>query len=145
MPTGDIDLLISVFFKTNRFIHKYMYKHKAISSFSFLQFLTLKYVNEEGEPNMKDVAKFLSIKPASATSIINSLSESNLLGRVQDQNDRRIIRLRITREGKKKLEENFKFAKKGLVDVFSKLEEKDRESLVKIFTKLSKILSSNLN
>lgn len=144
MPTGDIDLLVSVFFKTNRFIHKYMYKHKIMSSFSFLQFLTLKYVSDEDEPSMKDVAGFLSIKPASATSIINILTESGLLKRIPDENDRRIVRLQITKEGRKKIEDNFKHAKKGLIDIFSKLEEKDRENLVKIFTKLSKILSSSL-
>lgn len=94
---------------------------------------------------MKEIAKFLSIKPASATSLINDLAREGFLERIADSKDRRIIRLKITKSGREKIEENLRHSKKGLKEVFSKLEERDRENLIKIFNKLSSILSSNLN
>jgi DNA-binding MarR family transcriptional regulator len=132
--------LINLFFMTHRSLHKHMQESKVITSFSFLQFLTMKFVREEGQVRMKDIARFLSITPASATSLINGLVDMGSLERIADKKDRRIIRLRATAGGRKKLKGSEDQAKKELRRIFMKLSVRDRDDLLHILEKLSGIL-----
>lgn len=141
MPKNSISHLINLFFMTHRSLHKHMQEAKVIASFSFLQFLTMKFVQEEGKVSMKEIARFLSITPASATSLINGLVRTGVLERVTDQRDRRIIRLQATTEGRKRLDETDEQAKRELKRVFMKLGDADRSSLITVLEKLSRILS----
>jgi len=54
----------------------------------------------EGLPQSQ-LAKILGKDKASITRLMNALVKSGLVGRVQDSNDRRIVRACITEEGKK--------------------------------------------
>jgi len=140
MPSNSVSRLINLFFMTNRSLHQHMQK-KVITSFSFLQFLTTQFVRENGPVNMKDIARFLSITPASATSLVNGLVETGVLVRAVDAKDRRIIRLRATVYGKKELSNAENQAKKELKRIFLKLSNNDRSYLVAVLEKLSKVLT----
>ena len=50
--------------------------------------------------SQSQLANILGKDKAAVTRLINSLVKSGLVGRIQDQQDRRIIRARITEEGK---------------------------------------------
>ena len=140
MPARNVSQLINLFFMTNRALHQHMQK-KVITSFSFLQFLTTQFVRENGPVSMKDIAKFLSITPASATSLVNGLVKTGVLVRVADKKDRRIIRLSASVYGKKQLGDAENQAKRELKGIFLKLSNDDRTSLVSVLGKLSIIIS----
>jgi len=133
--------LINLFFMTHRSLHKHMQEAKVMTSFSFLQFLALKYMSEAGPVRMKDIASFLSITPASATSLVDGLAKAGLLARTADRNDRRIVRLRVTATGRKRLDATDTQAKRELKRVFQKLDDTDRASLCDVLEKLSAILA----
>ena len=139
-PSGNVSHLINLFFMTNRALHQHMQK-KVVTSFSFLQFLTTQFVRENGPVSMKDIATFLSITPASATSLVNGLVKTGVLVRVADKQDRRIIRLSASVYGKKQLGDAENQAKQELKSIFLKLSNDDRTSLVTVLGKLSTIIS----
>jgi DNA-binding MarR family transcriptional regulator len=107
---------------------------------SFLQFLALKYVLEEGPVRMKDIARFMSITPASATALVDGLVKMQVLERITDQHDRRIVLLRATQGGRKKLDDTENLAKRELQKIFEKLSEADRDTMITVLEKLSDIL-----
>ena len=90
---------------------------------------------------MKDVANFLCITPASATSLINRLVKAGMLERHFDKNDRRVIRLFITPKGKEALKKEFRKSSLRLRKILTKLNQKEQENLIRIFQKLQKIYS----
>jgi DNA-binding MarR family transcriptional regulator len=140
MTDDTIGQLINLFFMTNRSLHQHMHK-KVITSLSFLQFLTIQFVREHGPVSMKAIAQFLSITPASTTTLVHGLVETGVLVRIADKKDRRIILLRTTVRGKKQLSDAENQAKRELKKIFIKLSNKDREHLVTVLKKLSAVLA----
>ena len=140
LPSNSVSHLINLFFMTNRSLHQHMQKN-VTTSFSFIQFLTTQFVRENGPVNMKDIAQFLSITPASTTTLVHGLVETGVLVRIADKKDRRIIRLRATVYGKKQLSDAENQAKKELKRIFLKLSNNDRSHLVAVLEKLSNVLA----
>lgn len=140
MPSNNVSRLINLFFMTHRSLHQHMQK-KVITPFSFIQFLTTQYVRESGPVSMKDIARFLSITPASTTTLVHGLVETGVLVRFADKKDRRIIRLRATVYGKKQLSNAEDQAKKELKGIFLKLSTEDRDHFAAVLEKLSSVLT----
>ncbi len=136
-----VGTLIDLFFKTNRSQHKHRHQAGIISHFSFLQFFTMKIVEEEGPISMKDLAHMLSITPASTTSLVDGLVKMGALERAAHGSDRRVILLRTTADGRKKLNDTDARAKKELKKIFLELSDGDRDRLAEIMGKLLRILS----
>jgi len=55
MTHRSLGHLINLFFMTNRSLHKHLQAAKIVTTLSFLQFIALKYVLEEGPVRMKDI------------------------------------------------------------------------------------------
>lgn len=143
MPTDNVNRLINLFFMTNRSLHQHLQKAEFVKTFSLLQFIAMRAVGDEGTMSMKNVARILSITPASATPLINGLVKMGALERTSDSSDRRIIRLRITANGRKALNAAEGTAKRELKRVFQQLSNKDRNNMISVLGKLSGILSKN--
>ena len=137
----NVGTLIDLFFRTNRSLHKHMHRAQIISHFSFLQFFAMKIVEEEGPISMKNLARMLSITPASTTSLVDGLVKMGALERSAHGSDRRVILLRTTAEGRKRLSDTDSRAKKELKKIFLELSGTDRDRLAEIMEKLSQILS----
>ncbi len=101
----------------------------------------MRAVGDEGSVSMKDVARLLSITPASATSVVNGLVTMGALERINDASDRRVIRLRITAAGKRSLNAAEGMAKNALKRVFLQLSDRDRTNMIAALERLSVILS----
>lgn len=60
--------------------------------------------NSEGV-SMSDLSRLLHVKPPSITAPLNHMEKKGLVCRVQDSNDRRIVRVYITERGERCLEQ----------------------------------------
>jgi DNA-binding MarR family transcriptional regulator len=140
MPSDNVSQLINLFFMTTRSLHKHIQKVEIVKAFSLLQFIAMRVVVEDDSVSMKDMARILSITPASATSLINGLVNMGALERIVDKSDRRIIRLHATAYGKKTLNAAEGKAKKELESVFVQLTDSDRNMMIAGLEKLSAIL-----
>ncbi len=141
MPADNVNKLINLFFMTYRSLHQHLQRAKFVKTLSLLQFITMRAVGDEGSVSMKDVARLLSITPASATSVVNGLVTMGALERINDASDRRVIRLRITAAGKRSLNAAEGMAKNALKRVFLQLSDRDRTNMIAALERLSVILS----
>ncbi|HEX7586508.1 MAG TPA: MarR family transcriptional regulator [Patescibacteria group bacterium] len=126
---------ISLMFSVNRII-KERGGSGSTKSFSRLNLETLRYIKEK-QPLMKEVADYLCVTPPSATALINNLVEQNLVERVADKEDRRIVRLDITQHGKKELKDGIDELAGRMKKILSFLDDKEKENLIKILEKIS--------
>jgi DNA-binding MarR family transcriptional regulator len=105
-------------------------------SSSFMDIAILHAAMEKDNPSMKDVADMLRITSPSATVIIDRLVLNGELVRMEDPDDRRVVRIGITEAGKKILKTGMKDSIAGMDKLLSVLDEKERITLDKIITKI---------
>jgi DNA-binding MarR family transcriptional regulator len=142
MARSEIAKLIALIIKSKRLIQERVRSIEKTGRFSLSQIEILRYVSENKQPLMKDVADYLNITPPSATALIDSLVSQGYLKRIPDKKDRRIVKLTETLKGKKTLDDGMKVMKKGMKETFSKLSEKEINTLITIHSKLAKILQN---
>lgn len=142
MARSEIAKLIGLIIKSKRLIQERVRSVEKTGRFSLSQIEILRYVVENKQPLMKDVADYLNITPPSATALIDSLVSQGYLKRIPDKNDRRIVKLAETSKGKKTLDDGMRMMKKGMKETFSKLSKKEINSLIAIHGKLAKILQT---
>jgi DNA-binding MarR family transcriptional regulator len=93
---------------------------------------------EKDNSSMKDVADMLRIQGSSATVIIDRLVQNGELVRIEDPDDRRVVRIGITEAGKKILKTGMKDSIAGMDKLLAVLDEKERSALDKLITKIIK-------
>jgi len=87
------------------------------------------------------LANILGKDKAAVTRLMNSLVGSGLVGRVQDQNDRRVVRAQITEEGECAFIQLWPELKKLSVQALDGISDEDMSRLCELFSKIN----SNLN
>lgn len=94
----------------------------------------------DSEMTMSEIASSLSVKLPTATSLVNRLVESGYAIRLKNKKDRRIIKITLSKKGKKTLINTFKLKIKRMKFVFDKISAKDKKNLYSILDKLHKQL-----
>jgi DNA-binding MarR family transcriptional regulator len=114
-----------------------MYNQQAIKYGGTMSigFALLNIHTEEGTPATK-IAPMMGLEARSLTRLLKSMEEKGLIYRETDKNDKRSVRIRLTKEGKKNKEKA-----KGTVLRFNEAirEEIDDEKLNAFFDVLRKI------
>lgn len=126
---------ITLIFSVSRQI-KEKYRDERKGHISGMKLETLRYIKEK-KPLMKEIADYLSIAPPSATSLINHLVKAGLAERIDDVQDRRIVRLGITNRGKKELQRGVERIAGRMKKMLSSLSERDKLNLIRILEKIS--------
>lgn len=125
------DILIS--FK--RTITDSFLKESKKIGFSPSHFEILIYLFEKGPTTMKDIASWLNITPPSASSLIEKLVLKNLVTRVSLDKDRRTIHIGLGEEAHKLFRRLHKNKMILFEKMLNKLNEKEKEDLVRILKK----------
>ena len=105
-----------------------------------VQLMTLHFIKHNDNCKTSDIAYFLSVSPPDSSRIVETLVKKGFIERIYDEKDRRIIRLRITENGKKV----FDNIKTELFLSFSKILEKINEQDAKALLIGMKALSHAL-
>lgn len=129
--------LISLILNTIKMVHEQTLGANKLDPFTFLRLKTLRFISENPESSMRDVARYFHITPPSATSIISALVKMDYVKRVYDKSDRRVIRLQITAEGGKNLKDGFEEVGRRIKKMLSALNLKEKNELAKIMKKIS--------
>ena len=134
-------ILLTLMFQTKRQIIVKMRKDKNLNLLSFLQAETLEFIGNQEQPTMKEVSSFLCITPPSATSIIDNLVKSQMLERIPDEKDRRIVRLRVTEKGKEFVQTHCQAITTQMEKILENLDESEQIQLINIYKKISNLYS----
>lgn len=103
-----------------------------------VQWEAMRFIADEKEPTMKDLAEMLSITPPSATSLVNHLSRKGLIKRKLDDVDRRTVRI-IPTQKTHDLLQLVSLKKQNIFNgMLTRLTKKQRTELINILTILVK-------
>ena len=80
----------------------------------------------------KELSEGLNIMPASLSEVLMKLERKGYVTRVKDENDRRFVRVRLTKEGEKALNESTDEP----IDPFASLSTEEQETLQTLLSKL---------
>jgi DNA-binding MarR family transcriptional regulator len=97
----------------------------------------LRYIQSKSPtPTMHDVASFLRVKAPSVTSIIIRQEREGLVARVREKDDRRVVRITLTKKGLRRLNKYESEASSAMEKVFSKMSPKQLYSLASVLRSL---------
>ena len=129
----DITLeLVEMIFKVTQLIKKEIISDDKKSTLSAPQFYTLMLISRRENISMSEVASDFHIELPSATSMINKLSKLGLVKRIEDINDRRLVRLTLTKKGKMILRKAINQRKNKLKGFLSQLDDDNKLKLLSV-------------
>ena len=96
-----------------------------------VQLMTLHFVKNNDNCKTSDIANFLSVSPPDATRIVEILVKKGFVGRINDERDRRIIRLKIEEDGKRALESIKQELSLSFSKILEKINEQDAKALLR--------------
>lgn len=94
-----------------------------------LMYLIREYI----EPSVGDLAAEIGVRPPTLTGAVTRLVQRDLVGREHDPEDRRIVRLRLTAQGRRMLDEFSVAGRAYLESVFAALGEDRVAALTESF------------
>lgn len=100
------------------------------------QFVVLDILSRHGESKMSDLAHFINVTTAAMTGIVDRLVRDGYLKRVNDPQDRRIIKVNLTSRGDKLVREASELRKQYFSTIFGMISQKEREDYLKILEHL---------
>lgn len=100
------------------------------------QIHALAHIQENPRMTMKELADALHITSPSATSFVDRLVKLELVERLQDNNNRRLVRLKLSFKGEKMLKQKIAERRKIFAEVLAGLSQKDQKILFNILQKI---------
>ncbi|MFA4843026.1 MAG: MarR family transcriptional regulator [Candidatus Omnitrophota bacterium] len=106
------------------------------------QFIILNFLERQGESRMTDLAKFMSVTTAAMTGLIDRLVRDGYVERVEDPDDRRIIKVRATAKGSALVRKINLQKRQMIIDIFGRLTQRDREEYLRIIMRVRDVLTN---
>jgi DNA-binding MarR family transcriptional regulator len=119
-------------FAISRIIKGSMIYKSALYHLSLLQIQALEFLSRNEHAQMSEIADYLRIELSSATSLLNKLYELRLVERQNDPNDRRLVRIILTEEGKRLIKEASRERNEKVERILSFLPDTDKNELLRI-------------
>lgn len=94
-------------------------------------------IGTEKSKNMSTVAKMLGVTMGTLTISVNSLVKKGYVERVRSEEDRRVVLISLTAQGKKAYLQHQKFHEEMISSITSQLDEEEKRILQKSLAKLN--------
>ncbi len=133
--------LVEILFKISRRMKQEMSYTNDLIHLSVLQIQTLILLSQNIKISMSDIADHFRMELSSATSLLNKLYDMKLVERNTDQDDRRLVLITLTNEGKTLLKQAVCERRKKIEKFLSYLSKNEKTDLLDIL----KMLDIRLN
>lgn len=100
------------------------------------QILILEFLHSKGSSKMTDIARFMGTSTAAATGIVDRLVRSDYVMRSFEENDRRIVKIKISAKGLELAKKISLNRRKMLINIFGRISEQDRFDYLRILKKI---------
>lgn len=111
------------------------------------QFIALQWVIERENLTIGELSKKIGLAFSTTTDLVDRMEKNNLVERVRDTNDRRVVRILPLEKGKRIIEEVISKRQEYLGEVLSNLSEKEKEVISKsldiLFIEMRKLNDRN--
>jgi DNA-binding MarR family transcriptional regulator len=111
-----------------------MERHLTLPQLHILQFLI-----HQGQATMSDMAKWGCVAMPTMTEAVNRLVRQRIVERIRDANDRRIVIIRVTGQGKKEFTKWSLLARRRFVAILGSMSEKNQKKMVQAFKTLETV------
>ncbi|WP_458120645.1 MarR family winged helix-turn-helix transcriptional regulator [Paenibacillus sp. Z6-24] len=131
------DLFENIFSKTKT---QYNFFPKTKYNLSDGHILVLTYLYRVKKCTASDITKYLGITSGGGTVLTDTLLKHNLINRLRLEEDRRVVQLSLTTEGKEIVDQIIENRAKTFVELFHDLEETEIDQMLSVFRKINKKL-----
>ncbi|HWI63404.1 MAG TPA: MarR family transcriptional regulator [Symbiobacteriaceae bacterium] len=100
------------------------------------QFFVLKILKADGTVTVSDLAQKLGVSTAGATGLIDRLVKADLVQRCRDENDRRIVWVRLSDEGVRQLAAASQTRRQIFAELLAPLSQAEVEQWVRLYEKI---------
>jgi DNA-binding MarR family transcriptional regulator len=119
-----------------RTFHSSNAEHLSGLDITISQFIAMKLLYEQECPKMTELAGKLAVTTGNMTTMIDRLIKQGYVVRKDDSEDRRVVRVCLTVEGRNLLKKAEERKQKAIALILSKMSREDRDALLKIMQKL---------
>ncbi|QNO13688.1 MarR family transcriptional regulator [Alkalicella caledoniensis] len=109
------------------------------------QFNALLLLSEHGDMTIGELGSKMYLASSTATDLIDRMERNSLVERVRDENDRRVVRLHMTKKGKQMILEVVESRKRYLDDILTHVDQSDQQKLVGSLTKIYDLMKDEYN
>ncbi len=117
-------------------------EQKTRSHLSHVQHFAVSTLYRKGSMSMSELAQEMQISKQQLTPLVNKLINQGLLVKKEDENDRRIMRIEVTEQGRSMLREIFAEIRVDLVEKLRLLPERELTELDRMLDRILEILKS---
>ena len=107
------------------------------------QFATLVYLSRDNNCTMGRLKENLDLSLSTLTGIVDRMIKAGYVERQRDGNDRRVVRVRMTKKGEEVSKELNKKRHKKIITILQLLKREDQELLIGTFERLTSHLVQN--
>ena len=112
------------------------------SEYELLVMLVMSLDGDKKAFTVTEISNLLQITPAGVTHLINPLEETGYIERLQDPNDRRIVRIGLTQKGTQVAEALISEVRENLIGLVNQLGEEDSKTLIRLMSKSIEFFAS---
>ncbi|MCM3759725.1 MarR family transcriptional regulator [Alkalihalobacillus oceani] len=100
------------------------------------QFVALQWLNEHGDMTIGELSSKMYLACSTTTDLIDRMEKNELVERVKDKNDRRVVRIHLLRKGQTIIEEVIKKRQDYLEKILTDFSQEEVDILEKSLHKL---------
>lgn len=107
------------------------------------QFVALQWLFEIGDMTIGDLSNKMYLAFSTTTDLIDRMEKSELVQRVRDEQDRRVVRIHLLKEGERIIEEVIDKRQQYLKDVLKQFDQDEATALSTLLAKLHQEMKKN--
>lgn len=108
------------------------------------QFDALLVLREYGELTMGELCIKMFLACSTATDLIDRMERNDLIARVRDPQDRRVIRLRVLDKGSRVIEEVLESRRQYLATILSEVDEAQRQQMIEALERINLLMNREI-
>ncbi|MCL6516561.1 MarR family transcriptional regulator [Alicyclobacillus sp.] len=108
------------------------------------QVFILRFLDHCEQAKASDIARFAGLSPGAVTQVCDDLVRMGLVERLRSNDDRRVVYIRITEEGRQRLEKVRFIRGRRILSILNKLGPEDTREFVRLIGRFVEIAESEL-
>jgi DNA-binding MarR family transcriptional regulator len=117
----------------------------AFLDFSKNEILTLLFISKLKKANISEIAEYINSPLNTVTGVVGRLEKKNLVERVRSDEDRRIVNIVFTQQGKELMDTELSIIGGYFKEIYSQLTEEEKTAALSIFGKVMKAFKTKNN
>ena len=139
----EFEEILFTFIDDFKFLYYPEELNKIFLDYSKNELFVILYLYRYKESNMSKIAEYIKAPLNTATGIIDRLLKKGLVSRIQSQQDRRIVLIKLTNKAEEIIKIEKSIFEKYFERIFNELTNEEKVVVLNIFEKMKKIFASS--